>query len=52
MAGRIATFGLGALAGLGVGAGYWRDYQQLELSENQETEARISTNPTEQQLFK
>ena len=48
----MVTFGFGVLTGLGVGTGYWRGYQQVNVNENNALPIEDSSNTLEQQLFK
>ena len=52
MQGRLAYFGVGVLAGVGAGAGYWRVYKHLELSESLESRHKNTEISLEQRVFK
>ena len=53
MQGRIVYFGLGALAGVGVGAGYWRGYHKLNLSDIPQSQpGRPADSPPQDLLCK
>ena len=52
MQGRIAPFGFGLLAGLGIGVGYWQGYQQLRETESDAVVVEEDTSTREKQLFK
>ena len=51
MQGRIVYFGLGALAGVGVGAGYWRGYHKLNLSDIPQVQPGRPVDSPPQDLF-